>query len=73
MVEFDLLTFSRFPLWKTEQKFFLSKYRTHDFRTKLVSMRGRPLDHSGDEVHQGVHELFVRLETRVDYVYERRK
>ena len=61
MVEFDL------------QKSFLIKNRTHDFRTKLVSMRGYPRHHSDDEVHQGVHDVFARLETRVGYVYKRRK
>ena len=35
-------------------------------------MRGRPLDHSGDEVYQSVHEVSVCLETRVGYVNKRR-
>ena len=40
--------------------------------SSLVSMRGYPLDYLGDEVHQSVHDVFVRLETRVGYVYKQR-
>ena len=34
MVEFYLLTLSRFPSRKKEHNFFFDKNRTHDFRTK---------------------------------------
>ena len=47
MVEFYLLTFSRFPLRKKEHKSYFGKNRTHDFRTSRCA--GYLLDHSGDE------------------------
>ena len=47
MVEFYLLTFPRFPLWKKKHKFYFGKNRTHDFRTSRCA--GYLLDHSGDE------------------------
>ena len=47
MVEFNLLTFPRFPLRKKEHKFYFGRNRTHDFRTSRCA--GYLLDHSGDE------------------------
>ena len=47
MVEFYLLTFPRFPLRKKEHKSYISKNRTHDFRTSRCA--DYLLDHSGDE------------------------
>ena len=47
MVEFYLLTFSRFPLRKKEHKSYFGKNRTHDFRTSRCAVY--LLDHSGDE------------------------
>ena len=47
IVEFYLLTFSRFPLRKKKQKFCFDENRTHDFRTSRCA--GYLLDHSGDE------------------------
>ena len=47
MVEFNLLTFPRFPLRKKEHKSYFVKNRTHDFRTSRWA--GYLLDHSGDE------------------------
>ena len=44
MVEFYLLTFSRFPLLKEEHEFYFGKNRTHDFRTSRCA--GYLLDHS---------------------------
>ena len=41
--------------------------------SSLVSMQGYPLDHSGDEVHQSIHDIFVHRESRVGYVYQGRK
>ena len=45
MVEFYLLTFSRFPLRKKEHKSYFGKNRTHDFRNGRCA--DYPLDHSG--------------------------
>ena len=47
MVEFYLLTFPSFPLRKKEDKSYLGKNRTHDFRTSRCA--AYLLDHSGDE------------------------
>ena len=47
MVEFYLLTFPRYPLRKKENKSYLGKNRTHDFRTSICA--AYLLDHSGDE------------------------
>ena len=46
MVEFYLLTYSRFPLRKKEHKSYFGKNRTHDFRTSRCA--AYLLDHSGD-------------------------
>ena len=47
MVEFYLLTSSRFPLQKKERKFCFDKNRTHDVRTSRCA--GYLLDQSSDE------------------------
>ena len=47
MIEFYLLTFSRFPLRKKEHESYFGKNRTHDFRTSRCA--AYLLDHSGDE------------------------
>ena len=47
MVEFYLLTFSRFPLRKKKHKCCFGKNRTRDFRTSRCA--DYLLDHSGDE------------------------
>ena len=49
MVEFNLLTFPRFPLRKKEHKSYFGKNRTHDFRTSRCA--AYLLDHSGDIVY----------------------
>ena len=46
MVEFYLLTLSRFPLRKKEHKSYFGKNRTRDFCTSRCA--GYLLDHSGD-------------------------
>ena len=46
MIEFYLLTFPRFPLWKKEHKSYFCKNRTYDFRTSRCA--GYLLDHSDD-------------------------
>ena len=48
MVEFYLLTYSRFPLRKKEHKSYFGKNRTHDFHTSRCA--AYLLDHSGDEL-----------------------
>ena len=51
MVEFYLLTFPRFPLRKKENKSYLGKNRTHDFRISRCA--GYLLHHSGDVLKRG--------------------
>ena len=46
-LDFYLLTFPRFPLWKKEHKFWFDKNRTRDFRTCRCA--GYLLDHLSDE------------------------
>ena len=47
MVEFYLLTSSRFPLRKKKHKFWFDKNRSHGFRTSRCARY--LLDHAGDE------------------------
>ena len=61
MVEFYLLTFSRFSLRKKEHKFCFDKNRTHDFRTINSRCAGYLLDHSGDEAYS----LYLSLKPHV--------
>ena len=46
LVEFYLLTFTRFPLRKKEHMSYFGKNRTHDFRTSRCAVY--LLDHSGN-------------------------
>ena len=50
MVEFNLLTFPRFPLRKKEHKSYFGKNRTHGFRTSRCA--AYLLDHSGDNTNE---------------------
>ena len=53
MVEFYLLTFSRFPLWAPEYKSRFDKNRTHDFRTTskwYARLPTRPLGLCGHHI-----------------------
>ena len=59
MVEFYLLTFSRFPLRKKEHKSYFGKNRTHDFRTNRCA--AYLLDHSGDECYDNLCPLWFNL------------
>ena len=61
MVEFYLLTFSRFPLRKKEHKSYFGKNRTRDFRTSTCA--GYLLDHSGDE---GLVRRYIRRMAATD-------
>ena len=48
MIDFYLLTFPIFLLWKKEHESFFDKNRTHVFRT-TSRCAGYLLDHSGDD------------------------
>ena len=63
MVEFYLLTFPRFPLRKKEHKSYISKNRTHDFRTSRCA--DYLLDHSGDEATTAVMKDSFRGPSRM--------
>ena len=60
----------------TEDGIKITRYalsRIEFMTSSLVSVQGYPLDHSGDEVHQGIHIIFVHRESPVGYIYEGRK
>ena len=63
MVEFYLLTFSRFPLRKKEHISYLGKNRTRDFRTSRFACY--LLDHSGDERETVVLPVVLYLRPRM--------
>ena len=69
MVEFCLLTFSRFPLLlrkKKEHKSCFDKNRTHDFRTSRCA--GYLLDHSGDTTKTNKQLAVIRYNVNCTYL-----
>ena len=69
MVEFYLLTFSRFQLRKTEEKVLLLK-RIELMTSVVVVMRGYPQDNSGDEgqTHQPPPPTSIILRSHFPFV-----
>ena len=68
MVEFNLLTFPRFPLRKKEHKSYFGKNRTHDFRTINSRCADYLLDHSDCNNNMGTQIqdlLLLSLQDRV--------